>query len=182
MLSPALRNLIAPQARVLTIIWFAFLATCPFYGFLAYLIASAVGDAEASTTASTTATDPQILTVALAAVSVVVVAVSFFYQRHAFSESSLKRHLAGPVATAADPLPADEQRLAGLLPYYQTSLIVVWAMRESVAVFGLVLTILHRDPVTVVPFAVAALVLLAMAPPRVVTFLEGARKLARRTG
>ena len=60
-----------------------------------------------------------------------------------------------------------------LLPAYQTTMVITWAMREAVAVFGVVAAILTRQPAIAVPFAAVAFALLALARPRVVGFLEG---------
>ena len=64
-----------------------------------------------------------------------------------------------------------EKRLACLWPHYQTTTpIVVWAMREAIAVVGLVLAILQQDFRVVIPFAAAALILMLIKLPRPTRF------------
>ncbi len=76
-------------------------------------------------------------------------------------------------AKVAARLPESERALLKYLPGYQSALIVLWAMREAVAIFGLMLAILTRNLTIILRFAAAALALVAMAPPRLVEFLEG---------
>ena len=84
-----------------------------------------------------------------------------------------------PGSDALDPA---EQRLVALFPYYQTTTIVVLALRESVAVLGLILTIVTGDFWLYVPFGVAAVVLIGSQPPAVGSFMERALPLARGSG
>jgi hypothetical protein len=72
-------------------------------------------------------------------------------------------------------LPAAEQRLLSLWQHYQTTMIVVWAILESIAVVGLVLAIVQHDFWVVIPFASVAVLLMAMKRPRPAEFIEGIR-------
>ena len=74
-------------------------------------------------------------------------------------------------------LPDSEQKLACLVPYYQTGMIIIWAMREAVAILGLVGAIVTSDFMVVVPFGVGALAFLAIKMPRPVAFLAQVRRL-----
>ena len=49
-----------------------------------------------------------------------------------------------------------------------------WALFESVAIFGLVLGILHHSFVHFVPFGMVALALMAMTPPRIKQEIDAA--------
>ena len=53
-----------------------------------------------------------------------------------------------------------EQKLIGLIAWYQTPYIVMLALSESIALFGLVLSILSKSPFEMIPFAVVSLFLI----------------------
>lgn len=74
---------------------------------------------------------------------------------------------------AAASLPQSERVLLQYLPAYQSALIVLWAMREAIAILGVVLAILTRNFTIALPFAAAALVLVFMARPRAAEFIDG---------
>ena len=68
-----------------------------------------------------------------------------------------------------------EQRLLGLWQHYQVTMIVVWAMLESIIVVGLVLTILQRDFKVILPFALVTIVTMVWKRPRPAAFMGGVR-------
>lgn len=65
-------------------------------------------------------------------------------------------------ARAAEKLPTPEERLAS----YRVAVIIAFAIREAVALYGLVLTLLSGDPRWCLGFGVVALVSMALGWPR----------------
>lgn len=183
MLSTALKEAIKPRQRLLTTIWGAFLAATFIYVFVSWTVAH--NPAGGGTNANATPLDRNLVTTVLAVLAMALAAASFVYPRYAFSTARLAqaprpgagflnaKDPGGVEARAAAHLPESERALLQYLPAYQSTLIVVWAMRESIAVFGVVLAILTREFTVVLPFAGAALVLLALARPRAEAFLDG---------
>ena len=117
---------------------------------------------------------------------------STYYERKFLGASVLGKKLArepdwttaGPQGTPGatgdgkrifDNLSDSEKRLACLWPHYQTTMIVVWALREAIAVMGLVLAILQEDFRVVIPFAAAAVILMIVKLPRPTRFFAGIR-------
>jgi hypothetical protein len=93
--------------------------------------------------------------------------------------------LRGPFAApppGAGELEATEQRLVMLVPHFQTTMIVSLALRESLAVFGLILAVLSGEFTAMVPWSIVAVGLLTSQPPRVTEFLDRALPLARAAG
>jgi len=111
---------------------------------------------------------------------------SYAYPRRALSDERLKSMLRGPFAAAPPAgtggLEPVEQRLVMLFPHYRSTLIVSLALRESVAVFGLVLAVVSGEFSAVIPWAVVAVGLVTTQPPRATAFLERALPLARQAG
>ncbi|MBK8167546.1 MAG: hypothetical protein IPK64_16500 [bacterium] len=177
MLSRELQKAVAPRARTLNVLWGAFLAATVFYVGVAMF---AIGDAEPTAGATEPAVDPWILTAVLAMAAAVAAAGSFLVPRlllPAQGKPRLKIDGSRQKATAAETaaaahLPESERALLGLLPAYQVTMVVTWALRESVAVFGVIAAVVTRQPASVVPFAVAAFALLALARPRAAGYLE----------
>jgi hypothetical protein len=186
MISRELQQAVAPRARTLNVLWGAFLAATVIYVGVVMLALAGTTPATPAEPAAGTPPDPRLVTAVLAAMAVAVAAGSFFAPRLLLSgRKGLSPAISGagsaPTAAetaAASRLPESERTLLGHLPAYQTTLIVVWAMREAIAVFGVIAAILTRQPTVVVPFAVAALALLALARPRVTAFLDGAGRSA----
>lgn len=181
MISRELQQAVAPRARTLKLIWGAFLAATIFY---AVLITVMFSRPAAGAAAAGPGLDPWLPTAALSVLSLLAAAGSFVLPRTLLSPGRLAKlpmSGAGTTPTAAETaaaphLAASERELLTLLPAYQTSLILSWAMRESVAVFGVILAILTARPVAIFPFSVVALALLAWERPRVDSFLEGAKR------
>lgn len=174
MLSAAFVRFISPPSQILNMIWLAMLTASIFYGAVAWFVTAGSEPAGG---------DFFVLQVALGSLSVVLVAGSFLYRRKALGEERLLGLLTGsaPAVPDTDDLDPVERRLAGLFPHYQTTNIVVMAMREAVGVLGLVLAIVSRDFWAFVPFGIVAVVSIAVQPPAVRSFMEKALPLAQRT-
>ena len=188
MLSPDLKNFLAPMVRTMTIIWGAMMAASIFYVFIAWFI---FGPAE-QTVADAEAGQPGPIAPILGVVAFLVIVASIILERWWFSGPRIMAKLAetpayerlvagqntgNPSRDQFESLPESEQELACLVPYYQTGMIIIWAMRESVAVLGLVGAIVTSDFMVVVPFGVGALAFLAIKMPRPVAFLKQVRRL-----
>lgn len=190
MLSSDLKSFLAPLVRVMTIIWAAFMAATVVYVLVAWIMFGqrdqVVSDAEAGL--------PAPVAPILGVVAFLVILASIFVERWWFSGARIMAKLDAPAAydrlradqanpapsisrEAFEALPESERKLACLVPYYQTGMIVIWAMRESVAVLGLVGTIILADFTVVVPFAVGALAFLAIKMPRPAAFLAQVERL-----
>lgn len=177
MFSPELRAAFAPRARALNVLWVAFLAATVFYVALAMF---AVGGSELAGAAAESPADPWLLATLLAIAAVFAAAGSFviprlFLRAGGGSPPKLTGGRQGPTAaeaSAAARLPASERVLLDLLPAYQTTLIITWALREAIAVFGVIAAVTMRQPAAAVPFAAVAFALLVLARPRVAGFLE----------
>ena len=191
MLSAEFKKLIAPQAKVLNIIWGAIMIAPVLYVAVAWFIfgQAAVSDPGANGL-------PGIGRSNLNLIGVVMLLIlglgSTYYERKFLGASVLEEKLArdpdwslaGSKGTPGvtedgwgifDNLSDSEKRLACLWPYYQTTMIVVWALREAIAVMGLVLAILQEDFRVVIPFAAAAMILMLVKLPRPTRFFEGIR-------
>lgn len=177
MASSRLRAVIAPQARVLNIIWGAFLAAPFVYTLVGWLVSrNPRPDAGAGVPVG-------LLQAVFLLAGTGAVAASYLYPRRALAEERLRALLRGPLPGTSPPgvaaLEPVEQRLALLFPRYQSVQIVVLALRESLAVFGLVLVILTGSFLMMVPWSVAAVGLITTAPPRPAEFLDRALPAAR---
>ncbi len=193
MLSPEFRRILAPAKRNLTIMWGAFMAACFIYSFIAWTVTRSVKPPAPRV-------DSEFLAIAIVC-SAVVLAASVLVERFLLRPQRLEACVQHPVAPAAlypqlngpatqskypeldrlfEELAPSEQHLAGLKAPYQTAQIVVWTMRESVAVMGFVLVILGGDLTAMLPFAAVALAAIALQPPRLEAFLERNIDLARK--
>jgi len=192
MLSQEFRSLIAPHARTLNIIWLAFLVAPAIYLVMAWFLTR-----QPKAVAATV--DPVLLQALMGVVGLGLAAGSFAYRKRALGRPVLERRLqAGPPSTVGasgreqaglvammagtSSLADSEKRLAWLFPHYQTTMIIACAMREALAVFGLVLTIITGSFVQMVPWAAAAMVLILAQPPRPASFLEETLPVARGLG
>jgi len=176
------------MARVMTIIWGAFMAATVFYVLVAWIMFGGKGtvlpDAEAG---------PQVpIAPILGVVAFLVVTASIAVERWWFSGARIVARLqgppvyevliagpqsGGPTREVFERLDEPDRKLACLVPFYQTGMIVIWAMRESVAVLGLAAAIVLADFMVVVPFGVGALAFLAIKMPRPAAFLAQVRAL-----
>jgi hypothetical protein len=191
MLSAEFKKLIAPRAMVLNLIWGALAFAPVFYVAVAWFMfgQGAAGDLEASGLPSVGRSNLNLIG---AIVLILLGLGSVYYERKSFGASVLKEKLArdpdwslagtqGKPGVSGDgqgifeSLPDSEKRLACLWSHYQTTMIVVWAMREAIAVVGLVLAILQQDFRVVLPFGAAALILMLIKLPRPTRFFAGIR-------
>ena len=191
MLSADFKDLIAPRARVLNLIWGAFTFAPVMYAVMAWIMFG-----QASHTPNEIAPLAEGPGLPLKEIGLGLILVlgfsAIFYQKRSFSGDFLAKKMAGdPVWPPAgsmmasgpgdqgreifERLSASEKRLAGLWPHYQTTMIVVWALLESIAVLGLILAILQRGFWVMVPFACAAVILNVMKMPRPTRFFAGVR-------
>jgi hypothetical protein len=77
-----------------------------------------------------------------------------------------------------------EQKLISLITWYQTPYIVMLALSESIAIFGLVLSIVSKSPFEMLPFAVVSLFLVirtAMHPAILIDEAESVLQRLHRT-
>lgn len=189
MLSSGFKELIAPQAKVLNLIWLAFLFATLVYVAIAFLMAGP-GDAGETVSVPPAETGTMPLNGMGLALMVVLGIGATYYQKTALGTATLKKKIpaepvwppvGSPMTTGRpgepnstfDALPDSEKRLAGLWPHYQTTLIVVWAMLEAMALVGLVLAIVQGEFLVVIPFAAAAGIMLFLKRPRPAGFFEG---------
>ena len=189
MLSTEFRKLIAPQARVLNIIWGA-LAFAPFFyvAFAWFLLGQ--GDAGELDATGLPPVGRSNLNLIGAIVLIMLGLGSVYYERKFFGVSVLKDKLArdpdwslagsqGISGTTIkgreifENLSESEKRLACLWSHYQTTMIVIWSMREAIAVVGLILAMMQQDFRVAVPFGVAALILMLLKLPRPTRFFAG---------
>ena len=176
MLSDHFKRIITPPARTLNIIWLAFMSAPFLYAGVAWFVTTGAEPKEA---------DTGTLRLGLGVLAVVSVVASYLYRKRALGEAAIDRRLAEPPVNAlpgSDDLEPIEQRLAGIFPYYQTTTIIILALRESVAVLGLILTILTGDFWQYVPFGLAAAAIIASQPPSVGSFMARVLPLALSTG
>lgn len=174
MLSPGFKIWIAPRARALLLIWGAILLAPIMYVVIAWFLFGRADNFQVSQNSQLPWSQ-----IGMGALLVLGLGAGYF-QRLALSPARLKAILsAEPVAPGGkdrdlfEKLTPGEKRLAGLWQHYQTTLIVVWAMLEGMAVVGLVLTILQKDFRIMIPFAVAAVILLILKKPQPGKFFSG---------
>ena len=178
--SAKFRSVIAPRARTLNIIWFAFLLAPFFYTVVGWVV-TRTPRADGGTNAPL-----GLLQALFVVVGVTAAVVSYVYPRRALADDRITSLLRGPFAAPPPPgaggLEPLEQRLVLLFPHYQNTVIVSLALRESLAVLGLVLAIMSGDFTLMVPWSVLAVGLLTSQPPRPAAFLDRALPLARSAG
>lgn len=191
MLSDGFKQLIASQAKALNAIWFAFFIAIFLYVGMAWMI---FGQGEGA------ALDRPV-DLAIGPFSMAQIGMGFlfvlglgatYYHRFALGASVLRNKvpaepswpppgsrsnfdLGGQGTEVFGQLPESEQRLAGLWPHYLTTMIVVWAMLEAIAIIGLILSIMGKDFKVVIPFAVAAILMLILKRPRPADFFAKVR-------
>lgn len=73
-----------------------------------------------------------------------------------------------------------EQKIIGFITWYQAPYIVMLALSESVALFGLVLAILARNPFEMLPFAAVSLFLIVRTALHPNTVMEQAESILQR--
>ena len=185
MLSNPLRAFLGTNVKIMIVIWIAFQVAAAVY----YLVVRLVGAGWTEMDRAETGIAPVFY-----AVAAVTALVSILYQRWAFTDARLGASLdrdalsdspRGAVLQGrpgfAD-LDETDRRLVNVFAYVQTSYVVVWAMQEAVAIYGLVMAFVIRDTSNVVLFNLAALALLISTRPAPAPLLERAAMLARHGG
>jgi len=175
MLGQAEQDFVSRSQRVLNIIWAAFLSACGIYALLGnYVLAGGRTGGEALAT-------PVPLHLILGVLAITEVFVVFIAPRFLLSEERLKAALRkGPTAPLPDTVDPADSRMVSLVVLtqnYQTAKIIVWAVAESIAIYGLILTIMLRTTTWLYPFVLVSVVLLVLIPPRLSQFLEDHRTL-----
>jgi len=194
MLSPDFHRAIAAKAKVLNIIWGAMLAASLFYVVLAWIMSGQTGGGEAQESG------PMMMTI-ISVVALGALGASIWAERRMLAPSRLAQYVeqvpaAGVLiaglngAVTATPeqiqqfatLSDTEKRLAGLSVPYQMAMIVVWSLRESVVVLGLVLSVMQTSFAAILPFALIGVAALVQKAPRSAAFYERQLELVRRFG
>lgn len=191
MLSDGFKQLIAPQAKALNAIWFAFFISIFLYLGVAWMMFGQ-GDGAALGSPVSMAIGPFTMAQIGMALLFVLGLGATYYHRFALGTSVLRSKV--PAEPAWPPpgsqanfdfggqgteifgqLPESEQRLAGLWPHYLTTMVVVWATLEAIAIVGLILCIMRKDFMVVIPFAAAAALMLILKRPRPADFFANVR-------
>lgn len=188
MISPTLRELLRPALLIHTFFWWILTACIVFYVVLAWILARAP-DAPAAVASS--------IELALAGFAIATGAASLLLPRFWLSDERLRSVLASPPdlealarpqgssardelrLQAIQTLTAQEQKLLALPGFYFPCFLVRMVLNESVAVYGLILTILSHTFESVLPFATAGLLLNLVSRPRIEPLLERASHLVR---
>ena len=176
MLSSDFKILIAPRARALFVIWGAITLAPVMYLVIAWFL---FGQAEGPIAG--VESDLPWSQIGMGSLFILGIGATY-YQRFALGAGRLKAILdsesvvpGGKDRDLVLKLSPAEQRLLSLWQHYQTTMIVVWAILETIAVVGLVLTILQRDFRIMIPFALAAIILMVLKRPRPAEFMAGIR-------
>jgi hypothetical protein len=178
------RAIIAKADQLLKIIWIAFQG-----GALSYLVLGNLALRSTSGESTSSLEDlPLLLPLIfglLAAAEVVAIQVlpRFLLQEERLRAAVERGPRPEQVARAGvgDPDPA-QQTLIVLLGQYTNAKIVLWALAEAIAVYGIVLTFTLQTTTWLYPFVIVGLLLLILNPPRLGDFLEEHRGLLRRGG
>ena len=191
MLSTNFKSLIAPQARILNFIWLAFTASTLVYVFVAY-VAFGMGSSQILETPLEQHLGPISFNQVGIGLMVMLGFAGTYYQKMALRNDVLKNKVPGervwPPAGSQTNLkanPADrgmfeglsdtEKDLAGLWPYYQTTMIVVAAFLEAIAVLGMILAFLGGDFRVTIPATAASMIMLILKRPRPGIFFANVR-------
>lgn len=186
MLSVEFRNLIAPKTKVLYIIWGAITLAPVMYILVAWFLFGQTGDSFSLDSSLKSGSDLPLKEIGVGLLLVLGFSATF-YQKKSFSDEMIAQKMSeDPVWTSGAAqlgsgssdsggeiflnLSDREKRLVGLWAHYQTTMIVVWALLESLAVVGLILAILQEDFRVVLPFAAAAFALMILKMPRPTRF------------
>ncbi len=198
MLSPQFHQVLAPRVKILNTIWGVFLAAGVFYVVIAWIMFGQAGGAD-EVPAETSAPRGMMQAIA-AAVALTSLTASIFVERFqlapsrlqafvtrvplvdaVFPSNQLGRTIPDPeLARVYESLSDTEKRLAGLGNPYQTTQIMVWAMREAIVLIGLVLAIMLGSFTAILPFAVVGVAAVALKVPRPAGFIESQRDLAQK--
>jgi hypothetical protein len=187
--SQDLEAALRPKRRLMTIIWAALLASVGLYVIVAYV--ASPSPEEVGEVPDATALGLTIAAVAAGAASLILpsrLLPKARLREHMQAENlDLARHARNPQTGKVDSaqlerlqrLPVDEQRLVTATSFFFTPWIVGAALAEAVTIFGLVLAFLTGQAGSVLPFAGASAVLLAMMRPRFEAYFLRLERLAR---
>jgi len=179
MLSPKLAELVATQERTSRMIWFSMCMAIFVYAAVVVVTAQ-------DTSQSGEPGDISLMLPILAGVSVVTAIMARMFKVHAFSDETLRAALSVAPSDASLPgdvgaLDVEDKRVYAVVASRQTMMIIVLAIQESIALYGLVLGFISRDPIVLAPFAAVALLLHAFEFPRTQVLAERVQKLALTT-
>ena len=198
MLSPEFHQTMASKIKILNLIWGAMTFACVVYVAVAWFILEQSGSS-AAMAGEATGPDPM-LGIVFKVVAFSMLVASIVAERLLLAPSKLASHLKNVPSAAAvfatnqanssapspeqirlfENLSETEQRVAGLGGVYQTSRIIIWALREGVVVLGLVLAIMQGSFPAIIPFAAVGLLAMIIKVPRPVSFYESQLDAARR--
>jgi F0F1-type ATP synthase membrane subunit c/vacuolar-type H+-ATPase subunit K len=141
------------RARMVTpqVLWFALNLSIVIYGFVAWNIA---------THAPEPGVDPGAMLIPLAVVAVATMGIVPVVRR----VMSPPRRAAASIDDVPSA-PADDPRVGAAVQKWFSMQIVSWALCESIAIYGLILTILSHDLRYFFPFAAGAIVNLILYRP-----------------
>lgn len=147
---------LASQLKVLNVLWGALTTAVIAYAGVCFVVARSGG-----------AADPETIRVlarmlVLAALAAGVVSV-WWRRSFATSPSSPLFLFVGESPQGPPP----EEAVGIALQRLQANCIIVWAMSEAVALFGVVLCVLNRDFPSYLPFGIGALILFRLHRPGV---------------
>lgn len=150
------------NSTTLYTVWGAFLGAIILYGIIAALKISQAGD-------TAPLLDPEgisLMTILFAAFSLTEVFLAIF-----FRSDFRKRLEKGFFVEVED-----------LTPFYLKGCITSWGLINSIAIYGLVLSILANDRLYIIGFAVPAFIILLAMPPQLKAIQEQARRIRERKG
>lgn len=186
MISPTLRELLRPAMFAPKMLWFVLTASILIYGVLAHLLAQQSD--------GTTAVDPAIR-LAISMTAIAAGTASLLVPRFLLSDERVRRTLQPPVnseefasipgSDAIDEnrlnqvrqLSDSEQKMLRLPALLFTPFILRLVLNESIAISGLVLSLLSHSLTPFLPFAVIAIVLNVIGRPQIDPVLERAARL-----
>ncbi len=186
-------ELITRVQRLLNIIWIAFMVGAAIYVVLGVYIvgvgsdggAGANADASGAAGGAAAPRMPVPLHLIFGVLALTEIGVVLVGPRYLLGEKRLKAAVQrGPTpdilrqAGMKDP-DERESSLLALLKQYTTAKITLWAVAESIAIYGLILTIMLKTTMWLYPFAAVGIVLVAVSPPRAEQFLGEHRSLLR---
>jgi hypothetical protein len=144
--------------------------------------------------------EPSVSILILAAVAAAAAIVAITYRRLQFSDAALAKNLSRPVPSMEaiaeripegevrtqlmrnlESLTSEERRVYGTVAAMQMPYIVVWALNESVGIFGLVGAFMGYEVSVVLPFIGVALALQIACFPRIPELAERVQRLALTT-
>jgi hypothetical protein len=181
----AMEALLAPQKRIVTLLWFGFTGSLFMYLGVVFILAKQAGE---------TAPVDEKLVSAMTVAAVVAGMVGLLYRRAVFGEARLRAkltHTIDPtkftVLHAESPqgiartqryraLSVGDQKIYLLIQSLFKQRIICLAFFEAVSIFGVVLGFMSKDASMTVPFVVASVGLNALVFPRIDALRERAQR------